>query len=86
MDFEKVIAQVQGTLTVMAGIQARQAEVLKGHSQWLEELQSAEQRHRRWLEEHERAMTKHDEKMLEIEEKLDALIRFVDGTHRPPPQ
>jgi hypothetical protein len=30
---EQVLRQLQDTATVMAGIQARQAEVLKGHSQ-----------------------------------------------------
>jgi hypothetical protein len=34
---EEVIRELQDTATVMAGIQARQAEALKAHSLWLQE-------------------------------------------------
>jgi hypothetical protein len=60
MDFEETMRQVQDTLTVMAGIQARQAAVAKEHSNWLEEQA--------------RAMADHDRHILEIDEKLNAMI------------
>ena len=69
---EKAIAQVQDTLTVMANIQARQAEVLKQHSQWLVDNES-------WMTRMREAQEQHESRMAEIEEKLNALIQIVDG-------
>jgi len=69
MDMEQVIKQLQDTATVMAGIQARQAEVLKGHSQWLEE--------------HHTFIRRHQQVMAEIEDKLNGLIGYIDGHRKP---
>ena len=41
MDMEGAIKQLQETVIVMAGLQARQAEVLKGHGEWLEQHERA---------------------------------------------
>jgi hypothetical protein len=75
----KAMAEVQDTLTVMAGIQARQAHVQKLQAGQLDMV-------RTMLIDgfklHEQRIVKFDEKMLEIE--LDAMIRYVDGM-RPPP-
>ena len=84
MDFEETMRQVQDTLTVMAGIQARQAAVAKEHSNWLEEQTRSIVRHNAWLEEHNRLMSEHDRHILEIDEKLNAMINIVDGM-RPKP-
>lgn len=35
MDFQAAIKELQETAVVMSGIQARQAELLKAHSEWL---------------------------------------------------
>jgi len=70
MDFEETMRQVQDTLTVMAGIQARQAAVSKEHS--------------KWLEEHTRAMAEHDRRILKIDEKLNAMINIVDERRDKP--
>jgi len=52
----------------MAGIQARQAEVLKGHSQWLEE--------------NDRAFARHREMMAEMDDKLNGVIAILDDMIR----
>ena len=57
---EGALKQSQETAIVMAGIQARQAEVLKGHSQWLED--------------NERAATRHREMMAGMEDKLNGVV------------
>jgi hypothetical protein len=64
MDMEAVIRQLQDTATVMAGIQARQAAVLKGHGEWLEQ--------------HERIMARVESNLLKTTEKLNALVVIVD--------
>ena len=73
---ELVLKQLQDTATVMAGIQARQAEVLKGHGQWLEE-------HNASIAKHEQMMARHDQVMAEIEDKLNGLIGYIDGNRKP---
>ena len=68
MDMEDAIKQLQETAIVMAGLQARQVEVLKGHGEWLEQ--------------HERAMARHDVVMAEIDDNLNGLIAVVDDLVR----
>jgi hypothetical protein len=77
MDMEGAIKQLQETAIVVAGIQARQAEVLKGHSEWLEEQAQSMAKHERWL-------ARHNEVMAEIDDKLNGLIGYVEGLRRPP--
>ena len=74
MDMQGAIRELQETAIVMAGIQARQAEVLKGHGEWLVE-------HERNMAEHERRMTRIETKLEEASGKLNALIS-VDGVVR----
>jgi hypothetical protein len=76
MDMELVLKQLQDTATVMAGIQARQAEALKGHGEWLVE-------HQAFIAKHEKMMARHDQVMAEIEDKLNGLIGYVDGNRKP---
>ena len=76
MDMEQVIKQLQETTTVMAGIQARQAEVLKSHGEWLEE-------HNASIAKHDQMMAHHHQVMAEIEDKLNGLIGYIDGSHKP---
>ena len=80
---ELVLKQLQDTATVMAGIQARQAEVLKGHGQWLEEHNAAIARHEVAVAKHEQMMARHDQVMAEIEDKLNGLIGYIDGSRKP---
>jgi hypothetical protein len=93
MDMELVIRQLHETATVMANIQARQAEVLKGHSEWLEAEQAWIVRHEKWLESQQAAIVRHeqmmaifDAKMVEIEDKLNGLIGFVDDLPKRKPE
>ena len=76
---EAVVKQVQETLTVMAGIQQRQASVIRAHGEWLEE-------HDKSMALHRKRMDHIDERLAEITDKLDGLIGFMDGfTRRNPP-
>ena len=72
---KEVIKELQDTLVVVTAIQERQAKVLKGSGQWLEE--------------HEKSMTEHGRRMEHIEmnpseatNKLNGLIAFVDDQAR----
>jgi hypothetical protein len=76
MDMELVLKQLQDTATVMAGLQARQAVVLKDHSEWLEQ-------HQTFIAKHEQMMARHDRVMAEIEDKLNGLIGYVDNSRKP---
>jgi hypothetical protein len=75
MKLQAVLEGFQETDVVMAGIQARQAEVPKGHGEWLEQLQKQELAHQRWLE-------KHQQTMAEFDDKRNALISVVDDLVR----
>ena len=75
MDMEGAIKQLQETVIVVAGLQARQAEVLKGHGEWLEQHQRAMAKHEEWL-------ARHDVVMAEIDDKLNGLIAVVDDLVR----
>ena len=70
-----VIRQLQDSMTVMAGIEARQAEALKGQAEWLEG-------HQKRLAEHDRFVAEHQHLMKEMDGKLNALIAIVDGMIR----
>jgi hypothetical protein len=88
-DMQAVIRQLQDTDIVMAGIRARQAEVLKSHGEWLEQNELWMTRHREAVAKHEVMMAKHDDvmakhdlTMIEIEDKLNGLIGVVDDLVR----
>lgn len=83
MDMEQVIKQLQETATVMAGIQARQADVLKGHSNWLEEHHASIARHEAFVAKHELMMARQAQLVAEIEDKLNGLIGYIDGSRKP---
>jgi hypothetical protein len=83
MDMDLVLKQLQDTATVMAGIQARQAEVLKGHGDWLAEHNASIARHEAFVAKHEQMAALFDAKMIEIEDKLNGLIGYVDGNRKP---
>ena len=80
----------------MAGIEMRQAEALKGHSECRQEHDAALIAHRAWLQDHDRSMAQHHEWMGRIEtnlgrietkleeatDKLNGLIAFIDDITR----
>jgi len=75
MDMQAAIKQLQETAIVMAGIQARQAEAIKDHAEWLVQ--------------HDQAMLRHEANMARIElglaeatDKLNALIDIVDRRNK----
>lgn len=81
-DYEATVRQLQDTLTVMAGIQERQARVQKLQA---DEVDAVRQR----LAEHESRMQRVEAnletattKLAEVTGKLDALIDIVDGWMR----
>jgi hypothetical protein len=69
-DMEDVIRQLQDTATVMAGIQARQAEALQEHAIWLQEHDRAiaEQRERDKII---------DQRFQELGERIDNLVSGI---------
>ena len=67
-DMQDAIRELQETAIVMSGIQARQAEVLKGQGAWLEQ--------------HEKRMQRLETNLAEAGEKLNALISVVDDLVR----
>ncbi len=71
MDMEAVIRQLQDTATVMAGIQARQAEVQKGQAEWLAS-------HEKRMAESDKRFQQIEQNLLEATEKLNGLIVTVD--------
>jgi hypothetical protein len=73
-DMEQTIKQLQDTLTVMEGIQARQAEVLKGHSQWLEEHLAAIARHDKEIAESRELGKATDERIEKLVSAIGKLI------------
>jgi hypothetical protein len=90
MDFEGAIRQLQETEIVTAAIQARHAEFLKEHENWLEQSTLAIARHEAWFASHEKAMAKHEEAMAkhelvmaEMEDKLNGLIGVDDLVRKP---
>lgn len=58
-DLRQAIKDLQDTATVMAGIQARQAAMLKGHAEWLQE--------------HDRAIAESRERGQETDARIDKL-------------
>jgi hypothetical protein len=67
-DMQDAIRELQETAIVMSGIQARQAEVLKGQGLWLEQ--------------HEKRMQRLETNLAEAGEKLNALTSVVDDLGR----
>jgi hypothetical protein len=89
---ENILRGLQDTMSVMEGLQRRQADRLQDHQQWLEALNTAWsrhntawQRHEEWLQGHEAAwrehqewLVAHDRAMAEIDVKLNSLIEAVN--------
>jgi len=73
-DKQQTMKELQDTLTVVVGIEARQAELIKGHGEWLQE--------------HDRAMArleKEDRKRArEIDERIDKLVSAIGELIRKP--
>ena len=60
---DDTLRDIQDTLTVMAGIQARQAQALKEHAQWLED--------------HDLTMKAVDERLDQISKNLELLSDLI---------
>jgi len=85
-DTDRTILQLHDTLAMMAGIEQRQAELLKAHTEWLAEHDRSMAEHRKRMEDHERRMGHIDERLAGIGDKLDGMIGFKDDfLRRPPP-
>jgi hypothetical protein len=87
MDFEAAIRQLQNTLVVMASIQERQAAVQKTQADELEAVRDfmleSTRRHEEQLRLHEERMARIDQNLIEITDKLNGLIGYLDGQHGP---
>ena len=90
-DHEKIIRSLQESMTVMDAIQSRQAARIKEHQEWMEGLATHQMNHEIWLNDmrkgqelHEKRMAQIDETLLEIGDKLNGLIGYMDNQHKPP--
>jgi hypothetical protein len=81
MDFEGAIKQLQETLIVVSAIQERQAKVQRIQAEDLDALRTMLIDGQRL---HEQRMARFDETMIEIEDKLNGLIGYLDDSRRPP--
>lgn len=96
--FQKALAELQDAFVVGGAIQARHERMLKDHAElvdkhslWLAEHEMVMQRHQTWLASHNEAITRIDKKLEDITVKLDeatdklnGLIGYMDGRHKPP--
>jgi hypothetical protein len=60
---QETIKQLQDTLTVVVGIQARQAELIKGHGEWLAS--------------HDRAIAEDRERGRETDKRIEDLVSAI---------
>jgi len=74
-DMQETIKQMQDTLTVVVGIQARQAELIKGHGEWLQEHDRAMARHDKEMAEARAAGRETDKRIAELVSAIGELIR-----------
>jgi hypothetical protein len=90
-DYEAGMRQLQESITVLTRMESRHDARLQDHHEWFETLQMAHelerQRLAKWQEAQEQEMALHkqrmarmDEILLEVGEKLDALMHIVDGS------
>lgn len=78
MDFDATIRQLQDTLVVVTAVQERQAAVQRLQAEELDAAREHLRIIRAGQELHEQRMKLFDEKMLEIEDKLNGLIGYLD--------
>ena len=92
-DYENIMRQLQDSGTVLSAMESRNSAHLKDHREWLESLQMAHEverlanAERRREQEpdmalHKQRMARIDEILLEVSEKLDALVHVVDDHTR----
>lgn len=91
-DFETILRGLQGTMTVMEGLQRRQAERSEQHQKWLEDLTRGWSSHEASIRGHEESMREHEASMRELDQKLNILAdaqmrltntvdRFIESLH-----
>jgi hypothetical protein len=76
-DMQQTIKELQDTLTVVVGIQARQAELIKGHGEWLED-------HDRAMARLQRELAEDRKRGCEIDERIDKLVSVIGELIRKP--
>jgi hypothetical protein len=76
-DMQHTIKELQDTLTVVVGIQARQAELIKGHGEWLED-------HDRAMARLEKELAEDRKRGREIDERIEKLVSAIGELIRKP--
>jgi hypothetical protein len=66
--FEAIMQGLQDTMTVMEGLERRQAERQEEHQKWLEDLHFVCSKHNQAWQRHEEAWKRHQEWLIEQEE------------------
>jgi hypothetical protein len=72
-DFETILRGLQDTMTVMEGLERRQAERSEEHQKWLEDLTRGWSSHEASIRAHEESIRAHEESMREHEASMRAL-------------
>ena len=76
-DMQPTIKELQDTLTVVVGIQARQVELIKGHGEWLED-------HDRAMARLEKELAEDRKRGREIDERIEKLVSAIGELIRKP--
>jgi hypothetical protein len=76
-DMQPTIKELQDTLTAVVGIQARQAELIKGHGEWLED-------HDRAMARLEKELAEDRKRGREIDERIEKLVSAIGELIRKP--
>ena len=77
MNMEQAIKDLQDAVTVMAHLEKQQSDVLLEHSKRIVELEGYRLRI-------DQNLDKASLNLAEITDKLNGLIGYMDGQHRPP--
>lgn len=84
MTLEENIQQLRDALTVTSAQTLRHETRLKDHEQWLEEHEARAKAHQDWLVDHERAWERHelaiaafDERMAQLQDKIDKIADLI---------
>lgn len=81
MNLEQAVKALQDNLVVIAEIERRQSALLKDHS---ERIVAIEERSAQLNLEIQEIQKRTDLKLEELTDKLNGLIGFVSGQHKPP--
>jgi len=84
MNLEQAVKALQDNLVVIAEIETRQSALLKDHSERIVSIEENLSRSTQLNLEIQEIQKRTDLKLEKLTDKLNGLIGFVSGQHRPP--